>query len=187
MKTAQEVRIGNVIMVDGNPMVALKCEYNKSGRNSAVVKMKLKNLLNESSTEAVFNASDKFDIVVLEKKEVTYSYFTDPAYVFMDEEFNQYEVDQDSMEDALKFLEDGMSCDVVFYEGKAISVELPNSVTREITYTEPAVKGDTSSGKVMKTAKLNTGFELMVPLFCDTGDFIEIDTRTLEYKNRVNK
>ena len=187
MKTAQEVKIGNVIMVEGNQMVALKCEYNKSGRNSAVVKMKLKNLLNESSTEAVFNASDKFDIVVLEKKEVTYSYFTDPAYVFMDEEFNQYEVDQDSMEDALKFLEDGMSCDVVFYEGKAISVELPNSVTREITYTEPAVKGYTSSGKVMKTAKFNTGFELMVPLFCDTGDFIEIDTRTLEYKNRVNK
>jgi elongation factor P len=174
-------------MVDGNPMVALKCEYNKSGRNSAVVKMKLKNLLNESSMEAVFNASDKFDIVVLEKKEVTYSYFADPAYVFMDEDYNQYEVDPDSMEDALKFLEDGMSCDVVFYEGKAISVELPNSVTREITYTEPAVKGDTSSGKVMKSAKLNTGFELMVPLFCDTGDFIEIDTRTLEYKNRVNK
>lgn len=187
MKTAQEVRIGNVILVDGNPMVALKCEYNKSGRNSAVVKMKLKNLLNESSTEAVFSASDKFDIVVLEKKEVTYSYFADPAYVFMDEDYNQYEVDPDSMEDALKFLEDGMSCDVVFYEGKAISVELPNSVTREITYTEPAVKGDTSSGKVMKSAKLNTGFELMVPLFCDTGDFIEIDTRTLEYKNRVNK
>jgi elongation factor P len=187
MKTAQEVRIGNVIMVDGNPMVALKCEYNKSGRNSAVVKMKLKNLLNESSMEAVFNASDKFDIVVLEKKEVTYSYFADPAYVFMDEDYNQYEVDPDSMEDALKFLEDGMSCDVVFYEGKAISVELPNSVTREIAYTEPAVKGDTSSGKVMKSAKLNTGFELMVPLFCDTGDFIEIDTRTLEYKNRVNK
>ena len=187
MKTAQEVRIGNVIMVDGNPMVALKCEYNKSGRNSAVVKMKLKNLLNESSMEAVFNASDKFDIVVLEKKEVTYSYFADPAYVFMDEDYNQYEVDPDSMEDALKFLEDGMSCDVVFYEGKAISVELPNSVTREITYTEPAVKGDTSSGKVMKSAKLNTGFELMVPLFCDTGDFIEIDTRTLEYKNPVNK
>lgn len=187
MKTAQEVRIGNVIMVDGNPMVALKCEYNKSGRNSAVVKMKLKNLLNESSTEAVFSASDKFDIVVLEKKEVTYSYFADPAYVFMDEDYNQYEVDPDSMEDALKFLEDGMSCDVVFYEGKAISVELPNSVTREINYTEPAVKGDTSSGKVMKSAKLNTGFELMVPLFCDTGDFIEIDTRTLEYKNRVNK
>ena len=105
----------------------------------------------------------------------------------MDKEYNQYEVGPDSMEDALKFLEDGMSCEVVFYEGKAISVELPNAVTREITYTEPAVKGDTSSGKVMKTAAINTGFELMVPLFCDTGDMIEIDTRTLEYKNRVNK
>src|SRR6056300_1175566 len=75
MKTAQEVRPGNVIMVDGNPMVALKCEYNKSGRSAAVVKMKLKNLLNESATESVFNASDKFDVVILEKKEVTYSYF----------------------------------------------------------------------------------------------------------------
>ena len=89
------------------------------------------------------------------------------------------------MEDALNFLEDGMQCEVVFYDGKPISLELPNFLVREITYTEPAVKGDTTSGKVMKPAKINTGFELMVPLFCDTGDKIEIDTRTLEYKNRV--
>ena len=83
------------------------------------------------------------------------------------------------------FLEDGMNCEVVFYDEKAISVELPNSVVREITYTEPAVKGDTTSGKVMKPAKISTDLELMVPLFCDNGDKIEIDTRTLEYKNRV--
>jgi elongation factor P len=89
------------------------------------------------------------------------------------------------MEDALNFLEDGMECDVIFYEEKPISVELPNFVIREITYTEPAVKGDTTSGKVMKPAKIITGLELMVPLFCDTGDKIEIDTRSLEYKNRV--
>ena len=185
MKTAQEIRVGNVIMVEGNPMVVLKAEFNKSGRNSAVVKMKMKNLLTESASETVFNASDKFDIVVLEKKEVTYSYFADPMYVFVDQEYNQYEVDAESMDDALKFLEDSMPCDVVFYEGKAISVELPNSVNRQISYTEPAVKGDTTSGKVMKPAKISTGFELMVPLFCETGDIIEIDTRTLEYKNRV--
>ena len=185
MKTAQEIRVGNVIMVEGNPMVVLKAEFNKSGRNSAVVKMKMKNLLTESASETVFNASDKFDIVVLEKKEVTYSYFADPMYVFVDQEYNQYEVDAESMDDALKFLEDSMPCEVVFYEGKAISVELPNSVNRQISYTEPAVKGDTTSGKVMKPAKISTGFELMVPLFCETGDVIEIDTRTLEYKNRV--
>ena len=184
MKTAQELRVGNVFMVGNDPMVVLKTEYSKSGRNSSVVKMKFKNLLTESPSEAVYKADDKFDVVVLEKKEVTYSYFADPMYVFMDAEYNQYEIEAETMTDALNFLEDGMACEVVFYNGKAISVDLPNSVVREIIYTEPAVKGDTS-GKVMKSAKINTGFELPVPLFCEIGDKIEIDTRTLEYKNRV--
>jgi elongation factor P len=88
------------------------------------------------------------------------------------------------MEDALPYLEEGLPCEVVFYEGKAISVALPNTVVREIIYTEPAVRGDTS-GKVLKPAKLSTGFEFQVPLFCATGDKIEIDTRTGEYRNRV--
>ncbi len=184
MKTAQELRVGNVFMVGNDPMVVLKAEYSKSGRNSSVVKMKFKNLLTESPSEAVYKADDKFDVVILEKKDVTYSYFADPMYVFMDSEYNQYEIEAETMTDALNFLEDGMPCEVVFYNGKAISVDLPNSVVREIIYTEPAVKGDTS-GKVMKTAKINTGFELPVPLFCEIGDKIEIDTRTLEYKNRV--
>jgi elongation factor P len=88
------------------------------------------------------------------------------------------------MGDSLNYLEDGMQLEVVFYDGKAISVEMPNSVVREVLYTEPAVKGDTS-GKVMKPAKITTGFELPVPLFVEIGDKIEIDTRTGEYKNRV--
>jgi elongation factor P len=77
-----------------------------------------------------------------------------------------------------------MACEAVFYDGKAISVELPTTVVREVTYTEPAVKGDTS-GKVLKPAKIATGFEVAVPLFVDQGDKIEIDTRTGEYKRRV--
>jgi elongation factor P len=172
MKTAQELRVGNVFMMGEDPMVILKAEYNKSGRNSAVVKMKLKNLLTDTSTETVFTASDKFEQVILEKKEVTYSYFSDPAFVFMDADFNQYSVDAENMQEALNFLEDEMTCNVIFYDNKAISVELPNSVVREITYTEPAVKGDTTSGKVMKPAKIATDFEIMVPLFCDTGSKI---------------
>ncbi|MDE2598497.1 MAG: elongation factor P [Rhodocyclaceae bacterium] len=184
MKIAQELRAGNVILVSGTPLVVQKTEYNKSGRNAAVVKMKMKNLLTGAPSEAVYKADDKFDTVQLDRKEVTYSYFSDPAYVFMDAEYNQYDVDGENMTDALKYLEDGMACEVVFYDGKAISVELPNSVVREVIYTEPAVKGDTS-GKVMKPAKLSTGFELPVPLFVDIGDKIEIDTRTDEYKARV--
>jgi elongation factor P len=179
-----ELRVGNVIMIGNDPLVVQKAEYNKSGRSSAVVKMKFKNLLTEAPSETVYKADDKFELVVLEKKDVTYSYFADPMYVFMDEEYNQFEVEAENMTDALNFLEDAMTCEVVFYNGKAISVDLPNSVVREITYTEPAVKGDTS-GKVMKPARISTGFELPVPLFCATGDKIEIDTRTLEYKNRV--
>jgi elongation factor P len=87
------------------------------------------------------------------------------------------------MGDAISYLEDNMAVEVVFYDGKAISVELPTTVVREVT-TEPAVKGDTS-GKVMKPAQIATGFEIPVPLFVESGDKIEIDTRTHEYRKRV--
>ncbi|MYN13735.1 elongation factor P [Pusillimonas sp. TS35] len=184
MKTAQELRVGNVVMVGSDPLVVQKAEYNKSGRNSAVVKLKFKNLLSGSGSESVYKADEKFEVVVLDKKECTYSYFADPMYVFMDAEYNQYEVEAESMGDALSYLEEGMQVEVVFYDGRAISVELPTIVVREITYTEPAVKGDTS-GKVLKPAKTNTGMEVAVPLFCNIGDKIEIDTRTGEYRSRV--
>jgi elongation factor P len=184
MKIAQEVRAGNVIMVGSNPMVVQKAEFTKSGRNASVVKMKLKNLLSSGGTETIYRADEKFDVIQLEKKAVTYSYFADPMYVFMDEEFNQYDVEKDNILDALPYLEDGLACELTFYEGRAISIELPNSVVREVIYTEPAVKGDTS-GKVMKPAKTGSGLEVAVPLFVSTGDKIEIDTRTGEYKRRV--
>jgi elongation factor P len=185
MKTAQEIRVGNVVMVSGEPMVVLKSEYSKSGRNSSVCKMKMKNLLTGSGMESVFKADDKFDVVLLDKKAVTYSYFADPLYVFMDPEYNQYEVEAENMGDVLNYLQDGMECEAVFYNDKAISVELPTTIIREITYTEPAVKGDTSSGKVLKAAQISTGFTIQVPLFVAQGEKIEIDSRTGEYKSRA--
>ena len=184
MKIAQEIRAGNVIMQNGQPWVVLKTEYSRGGRNAATVRMKLKSLLNNQGTELVFKADDKMDQIVLEKKDCTYSYFADPMYVWMDAEYNQYEVEAENMGDALNYLAEGMPAEVVFYEGKAISVELATSVEREITWTEPAVKGDTS-GKVLKPAKIATGFEIGVPIFVAQGDKVEIDTRTGEYRRRV--
>ena len=184
MKIAQEIRAGNVIMHGKDPMVVLKTEYSRGGRNSATVRMKLKSLIANFNTEVVFKADDKIDQVILDKKDCTYSYFADPLYVFMDNEYNQHEVEADNLGDAIQYLEDGLACELTFYEGKAISVELPNSVVREVKYTEPAVKGDTS-GKVMKPAKLANGVEIQVPLFVTTGDRIEIDTRNGEYRRRV--
>ena len=187
MKTAQEIRTGNVIMFGNDPMVVLKAEFNKSGRNSAVVKMKLKNLLSGAGTETVFKADDKLDVVQLERKECTYSYFADPMYVFMDTEYNQYDIEKENLGDVLNYMVDGMEdvCEVTFYNDKAISIELPITIVREVEYTEPAVRGDTS-GKVTKPAKLKgTDFTISVANFVKIGDKIEIDTRTGEFKRRV--
>ncbi len=184
MKIAQEIRAGNVIMQGKDPMIVLRTEYARGGRGAATVRMKLKGLLTNTGAEVVFKADDKIDNVEKKKKECTYSYFADPMYVWMDADYNQYEVEAENMGDALNYLEDGMTAEVVFYDGKAISVELPTIVVREITWTEPAVKGDTS-GKVLKPAKIATGFEVPVPIFVDQGDKVEIDTRTAEYRKRV--
>ena len=183
MKIAQEIRAGNVIMQGKDPMVVLRTEYSRGGRNSATVRLKMKNLLNGAGAEVVFKADDKMEQIKLDHKECTYTYFADPMYVFMDAEYNQFEVEAENMGDAIQYLEDNMAVEVVFYDGKAISVELPTTLVREVT-TEPAVKGDTS-GKVLKPAKIATGFEIAVPLFVESGDKVEIDTRTHEYRKRV--
>ena len=184
MKIAQEIRAGNVIMQGKDPMVVLKTEYSRGGRNAATVRMKMKNLISGSGAEVVFKSDDKMDQIILDKKDCTYTYFADPMYVFMDTEYNQFEVESENMGDAINYLEDNMPVEVVFYDGKAISVELPTSVEREITWTEPAVKGDTS-GKILKPAKISTGFEIGVPIFVAQGDKVEIDTRIGEYRKRV--
>ena len=184
MKIAQELRSGNVIQIGNDPWVVLKAEYNKGGRSAATMKLKMKNLLTGSNQETVYKADDRFELQILEKKEVNFSYFADPLYVFMDSEYNQIDIEKDSIGDAINYLEDGMTGEAVFYNGRAISFELPTTIVREVIYTEPAVRGDTS-GKVLKPAKLATGWEVQVPAFCETGDRIEIDTRTNEYKRRV--
>lgn len=187
MKTAMELRSGNVVMVGNDPMVVQRAEFTKSGRNASVVKMKLKNLFSSTTMETVYKADEKFDLVVLDRKECTYSYFADPLYVFMDADYNQVEVEADNMPDVLNYLIDGMEdiCQVTFYEGKAISVELPNTIVREVEYTEPAVRGDTS-GKIMKPARLvGTGFEISVAAFVEIGDKIEIAPHNNEFRKRV--
>ncbi|MGL5044852.1 MAG: elongation factor P, partial [Plesiomonas sp.] len=155
MKVAQEIRAGNVVMIGGEPMIVLKTEFNKSGRNAAVCKMKLKGLLTGAGTETVFKADEKMEDIILDRKECTYSYFADPMYVFMDSEYNQYDIEKENLGDMLNYMVDGMEdvCQVTFFNEKAISVELPTTIVREVAYTEPSARGDTS-GTVMKPATL---------------------------------
>lgn len=189
MKPAKEIRVGNIIMVDSKPWIVLRSDVNGSSRTGFTYKWKLKNLLTNSPMENVFRGDDKFDVVVLDKKPVTYSYFADPLFVFMDTDFNQYEIEEENLGDALHYLKDGMECEAVFYNEKAISVELPTTIARKVAYSEPAVKGNTS-GNVLKEAKIENALEahahtVQVPLFVSTDDVIEIDTRTNEYKRVV--
>jgi elongation factor P len=184
MKFAQEVRAGNVVQMNNNLMLVTKSEFSKSGRNSSVMKFKFKNLITGSPSEGVYKTDEKFDDVILEHKEVMYSYSSGDEYVFMDDEFNQYEVSAEFIEDAKKYLKEEMKVEIVFHDGKPLSIELPIKVVREVTYTEPAAKGDTS-GKVMKNATIEGGFELSVPAFIEIGEKIEIDTRTDEYVSRA--
>jgi elongation factor P len=189
MKPAKEVRVGNIIMVDSKPMIILRSDVNGSSRTGFTYKWKMKNLLSNSPSENVFRGDDKFDVIVLDKKSVTYSYFADPLYVFMDADYEQHEIEGENLGDALNYLKDGMECEAVFYDGKAISVELPTTIVRQIIYSEPAVKGNTS-GNVLKEAKIENPIEalrhtVMVPLFVSQDDMIEIDTRTNEYKKVV--
>jgi elongation factor P len=189
MKPAKEIRVGNIIMVDSKPFIVLRSDVNGSSRTGFTYKWKMKNLLTNSPLENVFRGDDKFDVIVLDKKPVTYSYFADPLYVFMDEEYNQYEIEEENLGDALHYLKDGMECEAVFYDGKAISVELPITIARKIIYSEPAVKGNTS-GNVLKEARIENAVEahqhtVQVPLFVSTDDVIEIDSRTNEYKRVV--
>lgn len=185
MKEAQDLRAGNCVKINNNLFIILKALYNKGARGASSVKMKMKNLATGSMSESVYRASDKFEDIVLEHKQMQYLYGNDGFYTFMDQEtYEQMDLTDDDLGDALNYLKEQMVIDVIVHDLKAVGVELPINVEAEIIYTEPAVKGDTS-GKVYKGAKIETGYEIQVPLYCNIGDKIKIDTRTNEFVSRA--
>nr|WP_307775496.1 elongation factor P [uncultured Cetobacterium sp.] len=187
MKTAQELRAGSTVRIGNDPFVILKAEYNKSGRNAAVMKYKMKNLLNGNITDAIYKADEKMDDIRLDKVKAVYSYNDGDFYVFSNPEtWDQIELKEEDLGDALNYLEEEMELEVVYYESTPVAVELPTFLERQVVYTEPGLRGDTS-GKVMKPAKLVTGFEIQVPLFVEQDEWIKIDTRSNEYVERIKK
>lgn len=186
--TAGELQSGNVVIIEKEPLVVLKRTTTKSGRNSAVVKLRMKHLMTNRIIESVLKAEDKMDTVVLDRKDCTYSYYSAPNHVFVDSEYNEYEIDAETIPDLVMYLVPEMSetCEVTFYEGRPISVVLPKVIVREVEYTEPAARGDTS-GKITKPATLKgTKHELQVSAFVEIGDKIEIDTETHEFRKRCS-
>lgn len=182
---AGELKVGYVIKYNGGLYTIQKAKYNWSGRNEATMTVKMKNIENASTIDIVMKGSEKLEDVQLDHRDMKFIYASGDSYAFMDEEsYEQIEVFTDDLGDVLNFLKEDGKVIVSFYESRPVAYALPKTVTLEVTYTEPGEKGD-SSGNPLKPAKVETGYELGVPLFVNIGDKIIIDTKTGEYLSRA--
>jgi elongation factor P len=180
-----ELRKGVAIELDGELWQVLDYHHIKMGRGSAQVRIKLKNIKRGQTVERTFQAGEKWPRAFLDKRQVQFLYRDGDSFHFMDtESYEQFEMSAVQLDDAARYLTDGMMLDRTTYEGETIGVELPINVDLRVAQTEPGFAGDTQSG-ARKPATTETGLVLQVPLFVNAGDVIRIDTRTGEYQTRV--
>ena len=185
MVTAGDFRKGVTFEKEGQPCLVVDFQNVKPGKGAAFVRTKYKNLRTGAIREEAFNPSDKFPKAIIETKQMQYLYNDGELYYFMDEEtFDQIPLNYEQVEDAIKFLKENEVATIRFYQGQPFQVEAPNFAELEVTETEPGIKGDTASN-VTKSATVETGAVVQVPLFINEGDKIKIDTRTGEYLSRV--
>ena len=185
MITAGDFRKGVTFEMDGKVWVVIDFLHVKPGKGSPFVRTKIKNVVTGQVLERTFNPTDKFQVAVIERKEMQYLYNDGELYYFMDmETYEQMPLNKDQVGEAMQFMTENMNAQIQFYKGQAFSVEPPTFVELTITETEPGIQGDTSKAGY-KPATLETGYELQVPLFCNQGEKIRVDTRDGSYMERV--
>lgn len=185
MITAGDFRKGVTFEMEGNIYLVVDFLHVKPGKGSPFVRAKIKNIVTGQVQERTFNPSDKFQVAVIERKEMQYLYNEGEIFYFMDmETYDQIPLNKSQVEDALNFITENMMANIQFYKGAAFSVDPPNFVELEITECEPGIQGDTSKAGY-KPATLETGYTLNVPLFVNQGDRIRVDTRTGTYMERI--
>jgi elongation factor P len=185
MVTAGDFRNGMTFEEDGNVMQIVEFQHVKPGKGAAFVRTKVRNVITGSVVEKTYNPTAKFPTAFVERKDMEYSYNDGDLYYFMDPEtYDMVPINAGELDDNFKFVKENMVCKVLSYKGKVFGVEPPTFVELEITDTEPGIKGDTATNAT-KPATVETGAEIKVPLFINTGDRIRIDTRTCEYMERA--
>ena len=185
MISASEFRNGITIEKDGSVLEVVEFQHVKPGKGAAFVRTKLKDIINGGVTETSFRPTEKFPQARIEKKEYQYLYLDGDLYVFMDTEtYDQISLGKEIVGDSMKFVIENDMVKVSSYHGSPFSIEPPMFVELEITETEPGFKGNTATGAT-KPAIVETGAQVMVPLFVNIGDRIKIDTRTGEYLSRA--
>jgi elongation factor P len=187
MYDTSDIKNGLKIEYEGYPYSVVYFQFVKPGKGTAFTRTKLKNLLTGSVIERTFRTGEKLEPADVVENEMQYMYNDGEAYHFMNTEtFEQIGIAAGVLGDDSRWLLDQMLVRVLFYKGNPVNIDLPTFVELEVTYTEPAVKGNTSQG-AMKMATLQTGAEVQVPLFINTGEVLKIDTRTGEYVERVKR
>lgn len=182
---ATQIRRGNVIVFNGEPCRVLEFRHHTPGNLRAFVQTKLRNLVSGTTFEHRFRAADTVERAFLETQELQYLYSDGVHYHFMNTQtFEQVALDEEALGDAAQWLTESMIIQAEFYEGKAIGVELPNSLELKVVETEPAAKGDTKTA-VTKPAKLENGVTVTVPPFINEGDVIRVDPREGKYLERA--
>ncbi|MCB9681511.1 MAG: elongation factor P [Alphaproteobacteria bacterium] len=187
MYNTSDIRNGLKIELDGAPYTVTYFQFVKPGKGTAFTRTKLKNLLSGAVIERTFRTGEKLEPAQISEATMQYLYNDGEAFNFMNSEtFEQVAIPESVIGSDAQFLLEQMEVRVLFYKNNPVNIELPNFVELEVTYTEPAVKGNTSQGAT-KTAKMNTGAEVQVPLFIEQGELLKVDTRTGEYVERVKK
>ncbi|AMB98924.1 elongation factor P [Aerococcus urinaehominis] len=185
MISAVDLRSGNTFIQDGKLIKVLEASHHKPGKGNTVMRMKLRDVRSGATYDTTFRPDEKFEKAIIETKPVQYLYNDGTNEIFMDlESFEQYEIPHEQVADEMKYILENMELAIEFYGSEVIGVDLPTTVTLEVTETEPSIKGATVTGSG-KPATLETGLVVTVPDFITTGEKIIVTTHDGEYKSRA--
>jgi elongation factor P len=185
MISTSDFRNGAKIELDGEPYAIVEFQFVKPGKGGAFVKTRIKSLKTGNVLDKNFRSGEKFQEPDILEREAQYLYASGNDYYFMDTQtYEQFFLSSEQIGDAMNFLKENMVAQIVFYEGKPLSVDLPMFVELKIVETDPGVRGDTATGGA-KQAKLESGATIKVPLYIEEGEIIKIDTRTGTFVERV--
>ena len=185
MYSASDLKKGLKILWENTPYEVTEFQFVKPGKGAAMYKCRLRNMLQGYSQEKTFREVERFEVPNLEDRELEFSYVDGDQYVFSDSKtFEEYHIQAEVLGDKKYFLNEHMTVNILFFNDKAVAVDLPSFVEKTIISTEPGFKGNTATN-TYKPAKIDTGYEVQVPLFITEGDVIRIDTRDGKYGDRV--
>lgn len=187
MYSVSDLRKGLKIEINGEPYLIYEYEFRKPGKGTALYRCKMRNMITGNTTEKTYRPSDKMEKPDLVTREMYYSYPEGETFIFSDAEtFEEVIIKKESLGQKSYFLIEESLCEILFFNGEAIDIELPIFIEKTIAETEPGARGDTATN-VLKPAKIDNGYEIQVPIFINEGDIVKIDTRTGEYSERVSK